>query len=88
MDMTITLERGERVYCGSPEPTDRCEQSGYCFYHQGDTEDGINPEKLAEADVHAAIDEANARLVHTPRLFCGCPLDSGCDGYHSIEGTT
>lgn len=20
-----------------------------------------------------------------PRLPCGCPLDSGCDGYHSIQ---
>ncbi len=45
-----TLERGERVYCGSPEPTDRCEQAGYCDYHHGETPDGADPVELAARD--------------------------------------
>lgn len=24
-------------------------------------------------------------VVSRPSLPCGCPLDSGCDGYHAIE---
>ena len=27
------------IYCGKPEPTDECESSGYCDYHNGSLED-------------------------------------------------
>lgn len=29
-------------------------------------------------------DDAPEVFEHMPRLPCGCPLDSECDGYHAL----
>jgi hypothetical protein len=30
----------------------------------------------------AVVRDTDGTILHGPSLPCGCPLDSGCDGWH------